>query len=195
MTLELVAALVTGIALSACAGLRAFLPLFAVGVASRASGWELGQAQWLATDPALIIFGVASAIELIADKIPFLDHALDLVQTLSRPLAGAVVTLGPFYQLSPTYAVPLAIITGSTIAMGVHTAKATTRAQSSALTVGMGNPILSVIEDVLAIGGTILAFVAPFIVIIALVGLIYLVFRLRARRRSTPSVEYRSRPA
>jgi hypothetical protein len=195
MTLDLVAALVTGIALSACAGLRAFLPLFAVGVASRMSGWELGQAQWLSTDSALIIFGVASAIELIADKIPFLDHALDVVQTISRPVAGAVVTLGPFYELSPTYAVPLAIVTGSSIAMGVHTAKATTRAQSSALTVGMGNPILSFIEDIFAIGGTVLAFVAPLIVIMALVGLVYLVFRVRARRRRAPAVEYESKPA
>ena len=84
-------AIAAGIVLASSAGLRAFVPLFAVGVASRTFGWDVAtQMQWLASNTALTCFGIASALEIAADKIPVVDHALDAVHTIIGPIAGAL---------------------------------------------------------------------------------------------------------
>ena len=113
------AAILMGVSLAACAGLRAFLPLLAVGIAAR-MGWFPVQdwLKWVATNEALITFGIATVLEVAADKVPVVDHALDAFHTVARPVAGAMVAMGSFYQVSPTYAVALGIIVGAPIAGG-----------------------------------------------------------------------------
>jgi hypothetical protein len=162
----LLVAVATGVALAASAGLRAFLPLFAVGAAARWFAWPLSPSvQWLASDLALVCFGVATLIELVADKFPMIDHGLDALQTVTSPVAGVLVALSPLHGLPMPLAVGLAIVAGAPIAGGIHALGALTRLKSTAATAGAGNPILSVIEDVAAIGAVILAFVAPIVVL------------------------------
>ena len=61
-----------GVGLAACAGLRAFLPLFVVGVAGRLDVLPLSEPfAWLASAPALTVFGAAVLTELLADKFTF----------------------------------------------------------------------------------------------------------------------------
>jgi hypothetical protein len=177
----LVAAL-TGIALAACAGLRVFLPLCAAGAAARFFDWPLASSmQWLSEDAALVTFGVASVVEIAADKVPALDHVLDAAQTFLAPAAGAIVAVSSLSDLSPMAALAVGILTGAPIAGGVHLLAATTRVGSSALTLGAGNPVLSVIEDVLASVGVLLAFVIPIVVV---VGILLVAFAVRRWRRS-----------
>src|SRR5205085_9850019 len=84
-------ALFTGVGIAAACGLRAFLPLLAVGVAARAGLIHLhAGSEWLAGDRALWALGVAAALEIAGDKIPVVDHALDAIGTLLRPVAAAV---------------------------------------------------------------------------------------------------------
>jgi hypothetical protein len=81
-----------GILLAASAGLRAFLPLLGLGVASRVLDWPIAQSmEWVATDAGLIGLGVAALVEIAADKIPAVDHVLDLIHTAAGPIAGALV--------------------------------------------------------------------------------------------------------
>ena len=64
---ELLPALALGVALAACAGLRAFLPLLLAGILARAGWLELGPSfQFLASNRALVLFGstLAGAIRL-----------------------------------------------------------------------------------------------------------------------------------
>jgi len=181
MTLLLAA--LTGLALAACAGLRVFLPLFAAGAAARFFDWPLASSvQWLSGDAALVTFGVASVVEVVADKVPALDHVLDGAQTFLAPAAGAIVAVSSLTDLPPSTALALGIITGAPIAGGVHLLAAATRLQSSVLTLGAGNPLLSVIEDVLAGVGVLLAFVIPLVVVVGVVGVALGIRRWRRSR-------------
>lgn len=74
MDMQSVAAIAMGISLAACAGLRAFLPLLAVGIATRMEWWPVQPwLEWVGTNEALITFGVATILEILADKVPVLD--------------------------------------------------------------------------------------------------------------------------
>ena len=196
--MEFAAALLMGISLAACAGLRAFLPLFAVGLATRMEWWPVQSwFEWIGTNEALITFGVATVLEIAADKVPLLDHALDTFHTFARPVAGALVAVGALHQLPPAYAVAAGIIVGAPIASAFHFTRAGTRLASTATTAGFANPVLSVIEDVVAFFGVVLALLAPVLAAagIFLVGLLIRrqALALQARRRRSPAVPSKPR--
>ena len=170
-----------GICLAACAGLRAFLPLFVVGVAGRMDWIPLSQNfGWLSSAPALVILGVAVATELIGDKIPIVDHFLDLLQTFVRPAAGAVLAASVLTDLKPLQAALLGLLVGGSTAGLVHLTKAKLRILSTAATFGLGNPVLSVGEDVATIFGSVAALVIPFVMIALIVlGMILIILAMR----------------
>jgi len=179
----LFAAALCGIALAACAGLRVFLPLFAAGVAARGFDWPLASSmQWLASDAALVTFGVATVVEIAADKIPALDHLLDAAQTFLAPAAGAMLAVSALGDLQTSTAVVLGLVAGAPTALGVHALAATTRVGSSALTAGLGNPVLSVLEDAAASIGVVLAFLIPIVVLASLALLVFAIQRWRRLR-------------
>jgi hypothetical protein len=166
-TLEVVLAVAVGISLSACAGLRAFLPLLATGLLARTGHYTVNtQLEWLSSTPALVALGVAALVELLADKIPALDHLLDVAQTPVRTVAGVIVAAAAFAPFPHWAALLLGIVVGGTTALSVHATKATVRAGSTATTAGAANPVLSLIEDFLCAAGS---FLAPVLAVVALV--------------------------
>ena len=181
--MSLVVAAFTGIALAACAGLRVFLPLLALGIAARWFEWPLSpRMEWLAGDAALVTFGVASVVEILGDKVPAVDHLLDGAQTFLAPVAGALVAASSLGDLPTSTALVLGLITGAPVAAGVHLLAATTRLGSSALTAGTANPALSVVEDGAATVGVVLAFLIPVLVLIAVALLAFALHRWRRSR-------------
>jgi hypothetical protein len=180
-----------GLVLAACAGLRAFLPVLAAGLGARFLDLPLPDSlQWLVRPEALTVFGVATVLEILGDKIPVVDHLLDSVQTISKP-ALAVLAATPFlYQLSPENALVIAIALGAPVALGVHATKATVRAGSTVTTAGIGNPFLSLIEDVVAVVALVVGLLAPLLalamVAVLCVVLVRLALRLRRLRRPRP---------
>ena len=185
-------AILTAIGLAACAGLRAFMPLFAAGLAARLLDLQLaGGVDWLASNTALIVFGVATALEIAADKIPVIDHALDVFQTVAAPVAGGIAAFAPMTGLGETWLAAIAIISGAALAGGIHTAAATSRVKSTALTAGTANPLLSVIEDVLAVGSVLAAILLPVLILLFVVVFIlwirWLRRRIRGWRRPEPA--------
>lgn len=151
-----------GIALSACAGFRVFLPLLSTGLLLRLNGWQDPPViEWAATDQGLLLLAVASLAEVLADKVPLIDHALDSVHTLLKPLAAVLVTVGLVHHLSPGTAWVLAIIAGAPVAAGLHLTKATLRGLSTGVTGGLGNPVLSFLEDLVAVVLAVLAVLLP----------------------------------
>lgn len=175
-----------GVVLSACAGLRAFLPVFSASLAAQVFHLALpDHLAWLDRPETLLVFGVATFVELLGDKLPVVDHLLDSVQVFTKP-ALAVLAATPFlYQLSPEYAVGIAIIMGAPIALGVHATKAAARVGSTAMTAGFGNPVLSVAEDVAAFGAVAVAFLAPLVALVltALLLAVLVRFAVGMRRR------------
>jgi len=187
---EFLPALALAIALAASAGLRAWLPLLLAGGLARLGVLDLGSSfQFLASTRALVLFGVATAIELIGDKIPAVDHALDVVGTPLRPAAGALLAASVLGTVTdPLTSVVLGTAVGAPSALVPHAAKAAVRAASTAVTGGLANPLLSFLEDAISIVTFILAVLVPLLVV-ALLGLtLYLASRwLRHHQAPAPA--------
>lgn len=191
--LELALQLCMGIGLAACSGLRAFLPCLVVGALGRADYLQLGEAySFLERTDSLIIFGVATVLEVLGDKILAVDHFLDTVGTVLRPAAGTVLVSAVMVKLDPTAALALGLIAGGGTAFTIHAGKSFTRAHSTAaspLHLGTGNTALSFVEDAVAGVGLFLSVLAPvfaFLLTVALLALaVWVLTHLRARWRRT----------
>lgn len=177
-----------GISLAACAGLRAWLPLLAVGIMGRADLLPLNPAfAFLESTPALLVFGIATFVELLGDKVIAVDHALDAIGTVVRPLAGSVLVASTLAKQDPLFAVVAGLVVGGGAALTIHAGKAVTRAKASALSFlhgGVGNALLSSVEDLMSVGGVLLAIFIPplaFFFALLLLGLaalaVYLAFK------------------
>jgi hypothetical protein len=173
------------IALAASAGLRAWLPLLATGVLARFDVLQLGESfAFLQSTPALVLFGVATLLEIAADKIPVLDHGLDVVSTVLRPAAGALLTAGVMWQVNdPMWAAGLGIVLGAPIAAAPHFAKSATRVASTTTTGGLANPIVSLLEDLASAFMIVLAVLLPILAVILLGVVAFFIVRFVQRRR------------
>ncbi len=150
--------------LSSTAGIRVFVTLLAVSIAFH---WGLlpapaHQFAWLASDGALGVLVVASVLEVLGDKIPLVDHGLQAIHTIAKPLAGALIA-GAVVSPGNDPSMILLGVLGGANALAIHGVSATARAASTATTGGLANPIVSVVEDVLAIGGIVLGWFMPFL--------------------------------
>lgn len=109
--------------------------------------------QFQALDHPLII-GAALlmyVVEFVADKIPWVDSVWDAVHTVIRPIGGAFVAVAALGHASPA-ATTLAALLGGSVAMTTHLTKAGTRAAANASPEPFSNWILSVVEDMFAVG-------------------------------------------
>ena len=191
-------ALLTGSGLAASSGLNAYIPLLTLGLISRytdtvtlPAGW-----QWLDSGWALLILAALLAVETVADKIPVVDSVNDVLQTVVRPTAGglafgatqtsdAVTVNDPDSFFAHGQWVPIAI--GVVLALVVHTGKATARPVINTATVGFGAPIVSTLEDVASLSLSLVALLAPVLVVLGLLVMVALFWwairKIRARRR------------
>ena len=185
--------LALALSLAACAGLRAWLPMLIAGLLARFEVMRLGDDYtFISSTPALVCFGVATVIEIAGDKIPAVDHALDAVSTVVRPAVGTLLAAAVMWQVSdPLWALVLGLLIGAPTAAVPHVAKAATRGASTALTAGIANPVLSVIEDLTAALGALLAVLVPILIAIVVVVLLgatgWIVWRWRRRGGVPPA--------
>ncbi|HEX8411434.1 MAG TPA: DUF4126 domain-containing protein [Thermoanaerobaculia bacterium] len=189
--MNIILGLLLGLGLSASTGLNTFLPLLLLSAAARfhVAGIELGtKFDWLTSDAAMITLIIACVVELIADKIPAVDHFLDSAGTFIRPVAGAVASASVLTGIDPMVAAILGIIVGAPTSLGMHTLKAGTRVASSATTFGCANPVISIIEDVTAFMLSVLSIFLPILVPFALAALVFVLWRVvkRVRRTNPP---------
>ncbi len=176
-----------GLGLASATGLRTFLPLLMLSLAARFDLFGvrlLEQMDWLGSTPAIAALAIATLVEFASDKIPAVDHALNAVGYITRPVAGAIAAGSVFWGVDPTTAAVAGLIVGAPAALAFNSASTATRVTSTATTGGIANPVVSFIEDVLAFFTVIIAFVAPVLIPIALVILAVLLFRLARRIRA-----------
>lgn len=160
-------AVAAGVVLAASAGLRAFMPLLGVGLASRLFGWSIAPSMdWMVTDVGLVGLGIATVVELLADKVPLVDHTLDVLHTIVGPLAGALVVFSVTADLPPAIAAILAIALGAPVAEGVHLIAAITRVKSSVMSAGSFNPALSLAEDFISVSAIALTIFIPILTLV-----------------------------
>ena len=175
---------ISGLTLAAPAGVNAYIPLLAVAVAQRAGWLQLGEPyDALGSWWVIAIIAVLLAIEVVADKVPAVDHANDVVQTVVRPAAGGLLAVSASGQgtVSPV----VLVVCGVLIAGGVHAVKASARPAVNVSTAGVGAPVVSTFEDIGALIVTVLALLAPWIAAALIVAVVLLAVILvrRWRRR------------
>lgn len=174
------------------AGINPYLLVVILGVAGRLTDWDI-PVGFERTD-VLIVFAVLAVVDTIADKIMWLDTGWDAVNTVIRPVAGAVVAT---LIAAPTVDLPTAAVAagGGAVALVTHLAKATTRLAVNTSPEPASNVVVSVVEDVLVALTIAVAIVWPWVaaamaltfmlvglaVAIALIGTARRV--LRSRRR------------
>jgi hypothetical protein len=178
--LSLTTTTIASVVLSSSSGLRAYFPLFVLGLAVVAGLVPLENGYGVLTNPLVLgALGVLSILELVADKIPGVDHVSDLIHTVVRPVMGGVIFANTDNVVSVNSGLAAAVI-GAALAGGVHGAKALSRPVVTASTVGVGNPVVSILEDVAVVALVLLAVIVPVIALILLV-LIAVAFALVIR--------------
>ena len=177
----------TAFGLAVPAGLNAYIPLLVVGIAANLGWLELNEPYTILANPwAILVVVVLLAIEFFADKITGVDHINDILQTVVRPAAGAILfaaNSGVIGDMHPW----LALLAGLILAGGTHGVKATTRPLVTAATGGTMNPVVSLAEDMAALAIAVMAIVVPIlavaVILVGAVGVVVVVIRLRQRRR------------
>ncbi|GIE22895.1 MULTISPECIES: DUF4126 domain-containing protein [Winogradskya] len=194
----------TGSGLAASAGLNAYIPLLTMGLLARYTdtidlpgGW-----QWLSNGWVIAILAVLLAVEMVADKVPVVDHINDVVQTIVRPTAGGlafgagsssetVTVTDPGSFFGSHQWVPIAA--GVVLAFGVHSVKAASRPVVNATTAGFGAPVASTAEDITSVLLSLLAILLPILVLLGLVLLVFggwwVIRRRQQRKRERRSVQ------
>ncbi|MFN8412166.1 MAG: DUF4126 domain-containing protein [Anaerolineales bacterium] len=184
--MELLLGVFSAFGLSASAGLNAYIPLLVVGVIAHYfpkalhlnQPWDTLASPWI-----LILLGVLVIIEMLADKIPAINHVNDLIQTIIRPVAGAIAFAASAKVVTNIHPV-LALACGLLVAGTVHVAKsAVVRPVVTATTGGAGNIPVSIAEDVVSTITSLLAILLPIIMTIFIIIVLGLVLSWWLNRR------------
>lgn len=157
--------------LSASAGLNAYIPLLVVALLGKftnlitlKSPWDTLESWWV-----IGVLVVLSIVEFFADKLPAINHVNDIIQTIIRPVAGAIVFAASAEIITDVHPV-LAMVMGLFVAGAVHTVKAlAVRPAITATTAGAGNVPASIAEDILSTILSIIAAVTPVLIAVILV--------------------------
>ena len=119
------------------------------------------------------IAGFLYIVEFFADKIPYVDSVWDVVHTFIRVPAGVIVAYAATSDLDPSIYIPAALLGGG-FAFASHGTKAAARAGANLSPEPVSNWVLSIVEDIIAFAGSLLAVFAP--VVIAIVLVLFVIF-------------------
>ena len=166
-------------------GINAYAVVLLLGLMGATGATEEVPASLQRTD-VLVVAAALFLCEAVADKIPYVDSAWDVVHTVVRPIAGGVVAAllaghdGSLSQLA-------AGAVGGSTALASHLVKAGTRLAVNTSPEPASNIVLSVVEDLTV--AAVVAFalfhpVAAAVVAAVLLGLgmtlvVFLLSRIR----------------
>jgi len=174
-----------GLGLSAACGFRVFVPLLILSGGARLGWVELGGSfEWLGSQAALVVFAVATVLEIAAYYVPWIDNLLDSVASPVAVAAGVVTTASVVTGMDPLLKWTLAVIAGGGLAGAVQAVTATGRLASTVTTGGLANPLVSTLEAGGAVGLALLALVLPVVALAAVLLLLALVWGRFRRRRA-----------
>lgn len=182
-----------GLALACLAGVRAYLTVFGVGLAALLGWMPVPAGLEVVTSPWVLgTAGALALVEFAADKIPGVDSAWDLVNTLARVPVGAFLASAAFSPTGEWSAV--AALAGGAAALATHTVKSGARVAINASPEPVSNWVASGTEDAAVVGGLGLALFAPVVAATVMLGTLalaaYVAWHLwgmwRARRPKKP---------
>ncbi len=167
-------------------GINAYAVVLIMGIAERFFHVS-GIPDALARPEVMIGAAVLFLVEMVADKIPYLDSAWDSVHTVIRPAVGA--TLGYLFgHESSSLDAAFMAATGGFSALASHLVKAGARAAVNTSPEPASNIIFSSTEDVLVASVVSLAFLSPWLAagiaaLLLVAGALLVLFLLKRIRR------------
>jgi len=181
---EFLLAAAIGVGLAAACGFRVFVPMLVLALAANAGHVTLSaNFQWIGSDAAVIAFALATALEIGAYYVPWLDSLLDSVASPAAVVAGVVATASVTTQQSPLLGWAIALIAGGGVAATVQSMTVTARTASTATTGGLANRVVARTETLGSIIMAIVAIVAPILAVVAVAVLGVYLFRRWSRPR------------
>lgn len=183
----------TALGLATAAGLNAWIPLLATGLLARYTDVIDLDGTWanLENTGVLIALGGVAALDFVGDKVPGVDHALHAAGTVIAPVTGVVAALASSSALDVSPA--LMTIIGLVAAETSHGTRMAIRPFSTATTAGVGNPVVSLVEDVVSFGLSFVAILLP--VLAALIAIAMFAAAWTVLRRLRRRLRERSAPA
>jgi hypothetical protein len=166
-------------------GINAYAVVFLLGLMGATGVSDEVPATLERTD-VIVVAGVLFLIEAVADKIPYVDTAWDVVHTVIRPIAGGVVAAliagqdGSLPQLA-------AGAIGGTTALASHLVKAGVRMGVNTSPEPASNIIVSLAED-LSVSGIIVfalfhplpaAIIAGCALVLGVITVVFILSRIR----------------
>jgi len=176
-------------------GINLYATVLTLGLLERFNLAHLpGDLSYLGHNWVLVAAGVLYVIQFIADKIPAVDSAWDMVHTFIRIPAGAILAAAAFGHFDPKIRL-LATLIGGGIALSSHGAKTATRLAANASPEPFSNILLSVFGDIITIAGTLLMAVHPAVLIgIVLVAVVVSIILIRWTTRAFRKLFRRGAP-
>lgn len=161
-------------------GINLYATVFMLGLLQRLHFAHLpGDLAFLAHTWILVLSGCLYAVQFIADKIPAVDSVWDMVHTFIRVPAGAILAATAFANFDPSVRL-IALLLGGGIALSSHSAKTATRLAANASPEPVSNVVLSLVGDVVTLGGTALMAVHPIVIlVVVLIALVVSIFLFR----------------
>ncbi|HEX7734676.1 MAG TPA: DUF4126 domain-containing protein [Ktedonobacteraceae bacterium] len=191
----------TSSGLAFAAGINAYLPLlsFAAAVDLWPENFHINpQFAFLTQGWCIVILVILTLADFFADKVPGLDHVWDLLHTVLRPVAGALIAAAASHASGGW--LPVVIALGAGLAAVTHTTKASVRITSTVTTAGCMNIVLSFAEDVVAALSVLASLIFPYVMLVVVIAFVIVFFLLvpritrtlkRKRKRNTPAVNQR----
>lgn len=187
--MELLLSILIGLGLAAATGFRVFVPFLVLSIAARSGHVDLSSGfDWIASEPALWTFAVATLLEIGAYYLPWLDNLLDTVATPTAVIAGVALTAAATGEMSPLLSWSLAILAGGGVSATFQGLTAGTRGISSVTTAGLANPLVATGETAASTLLSVAAVVVPVVAFVLVVLLLLFTLpRIAARvpRRRT----------
>jgi len=190
--------------LSAAAGLNAYIPFLVVALIARFTDYitlPVGY-EWIQSSWAIGIGAALLLAEVILDKIPAVDTINDTIQTFIRPSMGGLIfaaTTAAAQLDNSTWMKEnpwVSVVLGVLISGLVHAGKMAARPVINIGTVGTGAPVVSTVEDIGSLSLSLIALIAPVLVILCLALLAWLLIwmwlRVRRWRRTRRDPAYTS---
>lgn len=186
MSFSLVISILLGLGLSSAVGFRIFVPALITSVAGHYGYLQVADSmQWMVGYPAMITLGVATVIEIFGYYFPFVDNLLDTIAAPAAAVCGTLLMGSTIIELDPFIKWPISLIAGGGVAATVQSGTSTIRAASSGFTAGIGNPILSTLEAIVATILSVLSIVLPILAGVVVLWLVYKIVSMRRKKQST----------
>lgn len=158
----------TAASLSLLAGWRLYATVFVVGLSIHFGWWQLPEKlshmHVLANQWVMVVAGIGAVCEFFADKIAWLDSALDSIHTFIRPVGGALVAWSMISPQDPSMQVIFFLLGGGLAGLS-HATKSGTRLMVNQSPEPFSNIILSFIEEAAVAAGLWATMQYPFVVL------------------------------